>query len=259
MATTLVAMYDRKNQAEDAVQELTGAGLERDTIKLVSHDGKKGKKDDKDKSSGGFWQNLFSPGTPEEDVDHHAEGVRRGSSVVTLTVDDARADEIEEILHRHDPVDVNERVEKWREEGYSTHDREAPAYSADEVEAERKRHAIPVVEEDITVGKREVKGGKRIRTYVTETPVEEQVTLREEDIRVKRRDVDRAVTDADDPFQERTVEMTETDEEVVVSKEAHVTGEVVVGKETTEHTETVTGVKRKTEVEVEELDGKAAG
>ena len=255
MPTTLVAMYDRKNQAEDAVQELTGAGLERDAIKLVSHDGEK----DEKKSSGGFWQNLFSPGTPEEDVDHHAEGVRRGSSVVTLTVDNDRVDEIEKILRRHDPVDVDERVEKWREEGYSSHDREAPAYSAEQVEAERERYAVPIVEEDIEIGKKVQKSGKRVRTYVTETPVEEQVTLRDEEVRVKRRDVDRAVTDADDPFQERTVEMTETDEEAVVSKEAHVTGEVVVGKEVTEHTETVTGTERKTEVEVEELDDRAKG
>ena len=40
---------------------------------------------------------------------------------------------------------------------------------------------IPVVEEDLRVGKREVGGGRvRVRSYVTERPVEEQVELRQE-------------------------------------------------------------------------------
>ena len=95
-------------------------------------------------------------------------------------------------------------------------------------------------------------GGKRIRTFVRETPVEESVTLREESVTVERRPVDRAATEAD--FQEQNLEMTGSREEAVVSKEARVVEEVMVDKEVVEHTETVRGTERKTEVEVEELD-----
>lgn len=42
---------------------------------------------------------------------------------------------------------------------------------------------VPIVEEQLAVGKREVeRGAARIRTYVTERPVEETVTLREEHV-----------------------------------------------------------------------------
>ncbi len=246
MPTTLVAMYDRRNQAEEAVRDLADAGFERGNVELVAHD-----EQTQDRPAG-FWQTLFNPGAAEDDIDLLAEGVRRGGSVLTLTVDDNRVADVEQILNRHNPVDVDERVEKWREEGYSGHDRNAPVYSAEQVEAERERYAIPIVEEDVKVGKRQVQeGGKRIRSYVRETPVEESVTLRDEEVHVERRPINRAATEAD--FQEKNVEMSETHEEAVVSKEARVVEEVVVDKEAREHTETVRGTERKTEVEVEEL------
>ena len=51
---------------------------------------------------------------------------------------------------------------------------------------------IPVVEEDLTVGTREVERGHvRIYSRGTEQPVEEAVRLREERVTVERRPVDR--------------------------------------------------------------------
>ena len=91
-----------------------------------------------------------------------------------------------------------------------------------------------------------------MRSYVVETPVEEQVALRQERVDVERRPVDRPVTEADRLFQERAVEATETTEEAVVSKEARVTEEVVVRKEAEERTETVRDTVRRTEVEVDD-------
>jgi len=55
---------------------------------------------------------------------------------------------------------------------------------------------VPIVEEQVQVGKREVeRGGARIHTHVTERPVQEQVTLREEHVTVERHPVDRPVLD----------------------------------------------------------------
>src|SRR4029450_5759590 len=89
--------------------------------------------------------------------------------------------------------------------------------------ARQGEEAIPIVEEQLRVSKREVDRGRvRVRSYVVETPVQEQVTLREEHVDVERRAVDRPVTDADHLLQERVVEATETDEEAVLSKEARV-------------------------------------
>jgi uncharacterized protein (TIGR02271 family) len=116
----------------------------------------------------------------------------------------------------------------------------------------RDEEAIPVVEENLRVGKREVTHGRvRVRSYVVETPVEEQVRLRDEHVHVERQRVDRPVTDADRVFQDRTIEASETAEEAVVSKEARVTEEVRLQKEAQERTETVRDTVRRTEVEIE--------
>jgi len=128
--------------------------------------------------------------------------------------------------------------------------------------ATRDGEAIPIVEERLRVGKREVAHGRvRVRSYVVETPVEEQVRLHQEHVDVERRAVDRPVTDADRLFQERTIEATETAEEAVVSKEARVKEEVVLRKHEEDRTETVRDSVRRTEVEVEDerQAGTAAG
>ncbi len=119
--------------------------------------------------------------------------------------------------------------------------------------------AIPIVEERLTVGKRAVNRGRvRVRSYVVETQVEEQVALRQEHVDVERRTVNRPVTTADEAlFAERTIEATETSEEAVVAKEARVVEELVVRKDAEERVQTVRDTVRRTEVEVE--DERTAG
>ncbi|MBC7801386.1 MAG: YsnF/AvaK domain-containing protein [Gemmatimonadaceae bacterium] len=113
---------------------------------------------------------------------------------------------------------------------------------------------IKVMEERLRVGKREVaQGAVRIRSYVVERPVEEQVRLHEERISVERRPVDRAATDADSTaFQERTIEARATSEEAVISKETRVVEEIGLHKDATDRVETVRDTVRKTEVDVED-------
>ncbi|MGO8609345.1 DUF2382 domain-containing protein, partial [Rhizobium johnstonii] len=58
-----------------------------------------------------------------------------------------------------------------------------------------REEVIPVVEEQLVVGKRDVnRGGVRVRSYVTETPVHEQIRLRNERINVERRTVDQPLS-----------------------------------------------------------------
>jgi uncharacterized protein (TIGR02271 family) len=117
---------------------------------------------------------------------------------------------------------------------------------------------IPIAEERLTVGKREVDRGRvRVRSYVVETPVEEQVSLRQEHVDVQRRTVDRPVTAADEAlFAERTIEATESSEEAVVAKEARVVEEIAVRKTADAQVETVKDTVRRTEVDVD--DGRTA-
>jgi uncharacterized protein (TIGR02271 family) len=112
---------------------------------------------------------------------------------------------------------------------------------------------LQVVEEDLRVGKREVAGGRvRVRTYVTERPVEEDVNLRSERVTIERRPVDREVAPGAAAFQERTIEAVERGEEAVVSKTAHVKEEIAIHKDVENRTETVRDTVRSTEVEVDD-------
>jgi len=117
--------------------------------------------------------------------------------------------------------------------------------------------SIPIVEESISVGKREVdSGGVRVTQRVEETPVREQVSLRDENVSVERRAVDRAATGADFAnVREGVVEVRERDEQAVVEKQARIVEEVVVGKEVRERTETIEDTVRRTDVDVQQLGG----
>ena len=115
---------------------------------------------------------------------------------------------------------------------------------------------IPIVEEELRVGKREVeRGGARVHTRVEETPVTEQVNLREEHVSVERRPVNQAISandlDRGDLLQNREVEMTARAEEAVVGKEAVVREELVVRKTAEERTQNISDTVRHTEVEVD--------
>ena len=99
----------------------------------------------------------------------------------------------------------------------------------------------------------------RIYSHVTEQPVEQEVHLRDERVTVERRPVDRPATERDlAAFQEGTIELTETHEEAIVSKQARVVEEVVIEKDVREHTETVRDTVRRTEVEVESIGKESA-
>jgi uncharacterized protein (TIGR02271 family) len=114
---------------------------------------------------------------------------------------------------------------------------------------------LPIIEEQLRLGKRTVeKGGAQVRTSIAEVPVEESVTLREENVTVERRPVDRAVANAPGAFKEGTIEITTQAEVPVVSKEAHVVEEVVVGKNVTEHQETIRDTIKRTEVDIDEVN-----
>jgi uncharacterized protein (TIGR02271 family) len=119
-------------------------------------------------------------------------------------------------------------------------------------EAQESEITMPVIEEELRVGKKTVRrGGALIHTHVEKVPVQEQVTLHEERVTVERRPADRLVENAPGAFKEGTIEVTETSEVPVVGKQIRVAEEIVIGKEITEHNEVVRDTVRRREVDVE--------
>lgn len=205
--------------------------------------------------AGGLAGALVNMGVPEEEAGTYAEGVRRGGTLVAVRAEDNRTNDVAAIMNRHNPVDVDERSANWRSEGWTEYSPKAEPYTAEQITEERAKR-IPIIEEDLKVGKRAAQtGGAQVRSYVTETPVEEDVHLRREHVEVERRAVDRPASEKDlKTFQEGTMEVNEMAEEVVVSKQARVIEEVVIGKEVEEHTETVRDTIRKTNVDVSQTN-----
>lgn len=121
--------------------------------------------------------------------------------------------------------------------------------------------AIPIVQEELHVGKREVQGGGvHVESHMVERPVEENISLREEHVRVERRPVDRPATAADvSNFREGSFDVVERSEQAVVAKTARVVEEVIIGKEATQRTERIADTVRHTEVKVNDLGGLHTG
>lgn len=294
MSQTITAMYDNRSEAEAAQAKLVAAGIPQASTKLLAgtQTARTGTTTgyDHTRDEGGFWTALKDAFMPEEDRYTYSEGLSRGGTLLTVSVEDAHVDTAMDILEEHGSVDLDERETTWRKEGWvgyagatatgttaatgATRGETAsevaggtgspgytPAYAAGGREAAagagRDTDYIPVVEERLNVGKRMTEHGRvRVRSYAVETPVNEQVSLREENVQVERRTVDRPVTTADEAlFAEKTIEATERREEAVVSKDARVVEEVGIRKDAAQRTETITDNVRRTEVEVEDERG----
>jgi uncharacterized protein (TIGR02271 family) len=209
-------------------------------------------------ASGGIIGAIRNAGVPEEEAHLYAEGIRRGGTLVTVHTDHANASRVEEILNSHGAVDVDERGREFRQSGWNRFDESAEPYRLDDrrsFETNREgQKSIPVVEEKLSVGKREVqRGGVRVYNRVTEQPVEQNINLTEERVNVERRPVNRPANESDLAFKDRSYEVKETVEQPVVSKEARVVEEVVVGKERNQRTEKVRDTVRKSDVKVERI------
>ena len=87
--------------------------------------------------AGGLIGGLTGVGVSEDDAQYYAESVRRGGALVTVRADDARADEAASTMRGHGAVDIERRVEQWKEQGWTRHDPTATPYSVDQLERER--------------------------------------------------------------------------------------------------------------------------
>ncbi|MDX1530882.1 MAG: DUF2382 domain-containing protein [Rhodothermales bacterium] len=266
MAKTIVGVYDDRATAYTVLNELEDAGFGRDHLRFSSHEKGERHNYEIDVEKGADPGVLRDYGVPNDEADFYAEAVRRGGALVVARVHDDDAETAADIMARHAPITYEDRAASYREEGYTGYADTTP-YTDEEITEERERYAdertarLKEVEENLKIGKREVvRGGVRVHKWVETGVEEETLRLRDEEVHVDRKNVDRALSpeEADRAFEEKTVEMVERDEEAVVEKEARVTGEVTVGKTTDTREETVGGEVRRTHVEVEETGGTGA-
>ncbi|MDB5415797.1 MAG: hypothetical protein JWR10_4132 [Rubritepida sp.] len=283
MVHNITGLFDSRAEADLVVEHLVQQiGISR--AKIQVHAAEAGAVSDAystAKEEGGFWAALKDIFMSDEDRPAYAEGVRRGGVVVSAQVDEGQSERAMDVFEQYGAVDLDSREKEWRQSGWEGSHESAPmatpasgmgttasplAAPASPVAAPaspmaasdasvsgREEQAIPIIQESLRVGKRQVEGGRvRVRSYVVETPVTEEVTLRHEHVDVQRRPVDRALTSAEEAFQERSIVATEHSEEVVIAKEARVTEELVIHKDVGERVETVHETVRRQDVEIED-------
>jgi stress response protein YsnF len=221
-------------------------------------------------SIGRFFRNLFDN---KEEAERYTSIGRRNAIVSVYAESATQAERARDILDECGAVDVDEQSAEYSssENTMGVTQTASASQNIDDTErtqdydSERRNmlgadgvtdQSIPVIEENINIGKREEeRGGVRLRSRIVERPVEENLRLREERVNVERVPVDRPASDSDfETFREGEVEMSETAEVPIVNKEARVVEEVRLKKDVEERDEVVRDTVRKTDVEVEKLN-----
>ena len=278
--------FDTYEEAQNAVEQLTSKGFSHSNVDLSSNNDASLSTSDtandntgqqKENGVSRFFKSLF--GNDDDEADRYSKvGSRMGAIVTIHAQSDDEAEKAADLLDDYGAVDVNEKAGEY---GYGSTDSmtatprgitdsaltdislndtvaTGSAYNTTEAAGTTNQEGvIPVIQEDLEVGKRTVQtGGVRVRSRIVQRPVEESIRLREEKVTVERTPVNRVLTGDDlANFQEQNIELVETAEVPVVNKQARVVEEVRVGKDATERDETIRDTVRNTEVDVENLEG----
>jgi len=226
MTTPVIRSLDDPSIVRKVVNELLEAGLERRDITIME-----GEPED-------IAAEIVERGVSQKEARRWAEAAGRGEALVVAGAPDSKVERIVTIMERREGAAGKQKAKPSSVEG----------------------ETVPVVQEELAVGKHKVaSGGVRVTTNVIERPVKATVSLREEHVEADRHKVSRELSpeEAEAAFEERTVEMMGTTEEVEVGKVAHVVEEVSLGKRVEEHQETVRDKVRRTDVDVEEIGAKS--
>jgi hypothetical protein len=148
MTKTVIGLFDSTTMAQQVMQDLEHHDFARAAMSLVTNT-----------AAEDLTSRLTAIGVPTDEARGYAEGVRRGEALVILEADDdARANQAVDIMERHRaPALSREPVREPAVPSRPPSDRErTPRGEAGET-------TVPVVEEQVQVGTRQVqRGGVRL-------------------------------------------------------------------------------------------------
>ena len=290
MAEHIVAIFDTDGAADAAARDLEAAGIPASEIRRYRPSSEDGMTADEaarsatsGSTSGGFWAWLMGdePSTDTSysyyprDAERYVQSARAGNAVLSVVLQDvSQIHQVVTILDTHHPLEMDEDMDETdddlsaaakppRSAGLAATEFPSSSGTATPVvenpqspsAASGTEEVIPLAEEQLEVGKRVVdRGVTRVRRYVVERPVEQDVTLRGQRVTIERRRPIETTSAPGQAFEERVVEVHETEEVPVVAKTARVVEEVAIRKEETERTETVRDTVRREDVEVSDKE-----
>lgn len=238
MTQTVIAVFDTPDTAYQVEETLMDEqGIDESCFQVTAQEG--GQEEIRQ-----FLGELFGPDNSEQ-IDYYLARISHGGALLSVDLpDDIELEQVRETMLNAGGTDLDASV--WQ--------------AGEDTGSGEGGQTLPVVEEQLEVGKREVGKGKvRVTSRLEETPVQEEIELQQERATIERHPADEQIEPEDvEAMGERSIEIEETAEKPVVSKSARVTGEIEVGKETSETTQIVEDTVRHTEVDVENEPAKGA-
>jgi len=244
----VVGVFDSYDSAERAHRQLRSAGVGEDHIHL-SHDSPY---EEERRQPEGFWDWLFGGASPRRDRDWYRKNLTGGRTAVSVLVPED-----------HDHIWVAEQL--IRAGALDLEDEEDGSVTAQSVQGRiggagaqegrnwgmgSEEEVIPILNEELDVGKRQMESRYRVRAHIVERPVERDVNLRDERYVIERRPATGARQGPGD-WQDREYEVVERREEPEVRKRARADEEMVIRKDVQDRTQKVRDKVRQTQIELE--------
>lgn len=174
---SLTSLFDDRDAAEQAVERLKAAGIAQGSVRLIG-DLRGSTEMLEDQNS--LWSKLENVLFPQADHAVYSEGIRRGGHVLAVSgLSPDRYDLALDVLDDAGAVDLDERIETWRSEGWNDTQefldqlQEPPAIidgdvAASLVDKGRGDEVVPVITEKLKFGQRSDKSRPRVRVYSVE-------------------------------------------------------------------------------------------
>ncbi|WFR94346.1 hypothetical protein [Rhizobium tumorigenes] len=119
-ACTLSAIFDRRSEAASAVARLQDAGIPSEAVHFLPSIASEGDKPATAAEPVDFWHQLEKWFFADHERAAYSEGLRRGGFLVSvIDVDKAQYDIARNILDDEGSIDIDERADQWRREGWS--------------------------------------------------------------------------------------------------------------------------------------------
>ena len=269
---TLVAVYDTLAHADAAVKALKAAGFAESDISVFDEARLKAGKSTlaPGVKEPGLWQRLFGADVYEHEANIYGQTVQEGGALISVRVPTDEVAHARAVLDIHRPADVHDRAvtvgvaPAARVETIEKKIEAVPLAAVQKVAVSSKLAAaqpevLRLAEEQLEVGKRMVETGRtRVRRFITERDVAQDISLHDEHAEVIRKAISDPKYVGEIDWADGTIEVVETAEHALANKTARIVEEVGLRKIGADHIETIREKLRRQQVEIERLgpDGK---
>jgi len=254
---TVVAVFDDRAQAEQAVNELENAGFSNDQIRFAGHGASTGgilgslKSLFTGQDTGSVYNDLVSMGMPQDDASYFQQEYEAGRSIVTVLAGE-RMQEATAILARYGGYSANRRSAQTTGSAQTTDYAQTVGTAGTGYETGTEgQQNLKLREEQLRAQKQPMETGEaRLRKDVVSEQKSIDVPVTREEVYVERRPGSGQPTDQRIGEGE-TYRVPVREEQVTVEKQPYVREEVAMGKRPVQETRQVSDTVRREEAHVE--------